>query len=118
MAASTLPLEIEQVVYAGTDLLREYRWLPDGTNPPPSFDTWTAAFLVGPQRGAAVISHNTIDGGITLGADGLITLRLTAAETRTLAGNSLSYIVDLTAPDGFVERFMRGRITLVRDVEP
>ncbi len=114
MALRSLPVEMEQVVYTGADWRRQYRWLPDGTNPQ-DFTTWSARMLIGPPRGEAIL--NLTDGnGITLGADGVITLRLTPNQTLSLSGGQLAYVLDIIDQDGFITRFARGRLTVVQDV--
>ncbi len=115
MTVQTLPVEQEQVVYAGTTFQRQYRWLYDSYHAQ-DFSGWDARFLIGPVRGPRVLTLGTDTGGVSLGTDGLITLRLTASQTEALAGQ-LIYAVDLIDTAGAITRFLRGRLTLVRELE-
>lgn len=117
MAVRPLPIEIELVIYAATTLLRQFRWLPDGTNPQ-DFTGWTAVCLIGPRGGEAMYELSSATGGVVLDADGTVTVNLSPADTEDLRGIGLYWQLDLTDPDGFVQRFIRGRVTVVRDVEP
>ena len=116
MALSRLPVDQEMVVYAGTDLLREYRWLPDGVTGQ-DFTGWSARLLLGPARGTALIQLQTPDDGLTLTADGRIKLHITAEQNADWITANLIYVLDLTDPTGFVLRFMRGRVTVIRELE-
>lgn len=117
MAVRTLPLEIELVIYAGTTFRREFRWLPDGVAAV-DFTDWSASMLIGPQRAVALTELSTINGGIVLTTTGQILLNLSPAATKTLPAGTLSYSLDLTDPSDFIMRFMRGRVSIVHDVEP
>ncbi len=114
MALRSLPVDMEQVVHTGADWRRQYRWLVDGTTPQ-DFGGWSARMLIGPARSEATLTL-TVSDGITLGPNGLITLRLTPTQTQMLSGAQYGYVVDLIDPNGFVMRFMRGRLTVVQDV--
>lgn len=119
MVTRSLPVEIEQVVYAGTDLLRQYRWLPDGVTPQ-DFTDWTGVMLVGPPKGTATLTldSETVGSGLTLSADGIISIHLTAVQTAALTAATLIYVLDLTDHDGVTLRFMRGRLVIVRELDP
>lgn len=117
MAVRPLPIEIELVIYARTNLRRRFRWLPDGTNAQ-DFTGWTALCLIGPRGGEAIYELDTTNQGVVLGADGLITVSLDDSETDAVKGTGLYWQLDLSDPTGFVQRFLRGRVTVVRDVEP
>lgn len=117
MAVHTLPLTLDLVVYSRTSLFRQYRWKPDGTNPV-DMHLWTAEMLIGPQGGTAVLTL-TDGAGITLDAAGLITISLTAAQVADLpTSRDLYYQLDLIDTDDYRFRFVRGRVTVVVDVEP
>lgn len=109
-------MEQELEVFAGTDFLREYRWLPDAVTPQ-DFTGWSARMFIGPARGVATLTLTT-GAGITLGTDGLITIHLDPIQTDALVAPNLTFVLDLVDPNGFVLRFLRGHIRLVRDVEP
>ncbi len=116
MAVQTLPVEVELVIYAGTTFRRQFRWLPDGETGQ-DFTGWSGRFLLGPARGVALRQLSTDDTGMTMDADGLITVELSADDTDLPAG-VLFYVLDLTDPDGVVTRLLRGRCSVVIDVEP
>lgn len=110
----SLPVDLEQVVYTGADWRRQYRWLPDGITPA-NFAGWGARMLIGPPRGEATVILTAGD-GILLGDDGIITVRLTPARTKSMSGSQYNYVFDLIDDTGFVLRFMRGRMIVVQDV--
>lgn len=116
MAARTLPLEIDMVIYGGATFHREFRWLPSGGTPQ-DFTGWAGLMLIGVQRGKALVELSTHNGGVHLGSDGLIVLEVPAEDTDQLKASNLFYSLDLTDQNGKVTRFMRGRISVVRDVE-
>ncbi len=116
MAAKTLPLDLDLVIWAGTTFRREFRWLPDGDTPL-DFTGWSAQMLIGPSRGIATVALTTDNGGITLTGVGQILLNLPPAQTSALKHGVMVYDLDLTDPTGYVQRFMRGRISVVHDVE-
>lgn len=116
MVLRTLPIEIEQHVYAGTDFYKQYRWLPDGQNPQ-DFTGWSATWLIG-TAGTATHELGSGTGEVGLASTGVITLHLDPTFTAALTGTSMSYTLDLTDPGtGYVMRFMRGRLTIVHDLE-
>lgn len=115
MAQYSLPLAYDMTVYTGTSYRREFRWLPDGVNPI-DFTGWTARMLIGAQGGTADLELTSTT-GITLGTDGKLTITLTPAQTANLAGGITYYQLDLTEPDGFVRRFLRGKVSVVVDVK-
>jgi len=117
MAVRTLPIEIDLVVYADTTLRRHFRWLPDGVTPV-DFTGWSALCLIGPRGGEAFYELTSSDGGVELSINGEIVVNLSAEETGAFTGSSYFWQLDLTDPDGFVQRFIRGRVSVVRDVEP
>lgn len=116
MAQNTLPLNYEIVVYSGTSYRREFRWLPDGTNPI-DFTGWAGRMLIGAQLAPADIDLNTTNGGVSLTANGQIIIRLTPVQTAVLRAPITYYNLDLTEPDGFVRRFLRGKVSVVVDVK-
>ncbi len=116
MPQNTLPLNYEIVVYSGTSFKREFRWYQDGTTPV-NFTGWKALMLVGNQQAQAVVELSTENGGITLTADGRITMLMTPAQTMLFKPPLVYYNFDLIEPDGFVRRFLRGRVSVVVDVK-
>lgn len=116
MALRPLPVEIELVIYTGTTLRREFRWIPDGVIPQ-DFTGWSGDARIGPRGGEALYELSSTDGGVELTTDGKVIVNLTAAETAPLKGTGLFWQVDLTDPGNFVQRLIRGRVTVVRDVE-
>jgi hypothetical protein len=121
VAAGNLPIQVDLVMYAATTFHREFRWLPDGVIAQ-DFTGWSAVMLIGPLRGAALYELSSSGGGLTLSGDGLVTVTLPASATEALATvENLAYQLDLsepTEPDATVTRFLRGRCSVVRDVDP
>lgn len=115
MAVQNLPLDYDIVLYSGTSYRREFRWLPDGTNPI-DFTGYSAIMRFG-QPGMPALVELSVGSGITLKLDGNIYIELTPAQTRALRPGIAYYNLDLTEPSGFVQRFLRGRVSLVVDVE-
>lgn len=116
MPQNTLPLNYEIVVYSGTSFRREFRWMSEGTIPV-DFTGWQAQMLVGAQQAPAVLDLNTTNGAVTLTADGRITIVMTPEQTMWLKPPLVYYNFDLIEPDGFVRRFLRGRVSVVVDVK-
>lgn len=117
MAVKALPLEIDLVIYARTTFRREFRWLPDGAAPI-DFTDWSATLLIGPNRGTALAALTSTNGGVTLTAAGQILLSMPPAQTTYLPNGQYTYALDLSDPTGYVMRFLRGRVSVVHDVEP
>lgn len=118
MSTRSLPLDYDIVVYSGTSYRREFRWLPDGITPI-DFVGWDAVLRVGQQSAAAELELTPGNGGIALTSLGQIIVLMTPTQTADLKGGRASfYNLDLTQPDGFVRRFLRGRISVVLDVKP
>ena len=116
MAVKTLPLDLELVIYAGTTLHREYRWIPE-TGVPLDFTGWTGLLLIGPYGGTAVYELTPGD-GLDLTTDGRIIFELDPTETEDLLGRpDLAYQLDLTDTTGYTLRFIHGRVSVWRDVE-
>jgi hypothetical protein len=118
MPVRTLPLDYDLTIYSGTTFRRDFRWSPDG-NAPVDFTGWSGSMLIGPYHSAAIKTLDTAaNGGMALSALGVISITLSPVFTLTLspADTPLNYQLDLTDPGGFAIRFMRGRITVVRDV--
>lgn len=118
MGQKSLPLTYDIVVYSGTSYRREFRWLPDGINPV-DFTGWDAVMRVGVQLGTAQLELTPTNGGITLSSTGQIVATITPEQTSSLQGGKvIFYNLDLTSPDGFVRRFLRGKVSVVVDVRP
>ncbi len=115
MAVQTLPVYLDLTVYAGTSFRREFRWRPAGTDGQ-DFTGWTASFRIGPAQG---VPFKTITDatGITLGSDGTFIVAMSPTDTDALTAGTFFYVLDLTNPDGFVLRLLRGRLNVVRDLE-
>ena len=116
MAAYTLPLNYEITVFSGTSYLREFRWLPDSVSPQ-DFTGWSAQMLLGATSAEADVELSTDNGGITLTTVGQIIVTMTPVQTAALKPPITYYNLDLTQPDGFVRRFLRGRVSVVVDVK-
>jgi len=112
----TAPVDVELTVHPGASFRREFRWLPDGDDAQ-DLTGYTATLLIGPARGRAAYTLTSAPGGgISLGADGLISVVLHAEETADMTGGAWRYVIDLRAPDGTVTRLLRGRLIVVNDV--
>jgi len=116
MANNSLPLNYEIVVYSGTSYRREFRWLPDGANAI-DFTGWAATMLVGQQLAPADVELTDTNAGITLTSIGQIIIEMTPFQTAALSPPIAYYNLDLIEPDGFVRRFLRGRVSVVVDVK-
>jgi hypothetical protein len=115
-ATTTLPLDYALVVYSGTNFRREFRWLPDGVTGM-DFTGWSATMPIGfPGAIGALILTDT-NGGIILSSTGQIIINLQPVDTILLKPGVVNYNLDLTDPDGYVRRFLRGRISVVQDVK-
>lgn len=115
MGIQTLPLDYELVIYSGTSFRREFRWLPDGSTPM-DFTGWSASMLIGSVGATALIALTDTNGGLTLTTAGQIIIELSPGQTSALRPGVASYNLDLTAPDGYVRRFLRGRVSVIQDV--
>lgn len=116
MAHNSLPLNYELVIYAATSFRREFRWLPDGSTPN-DFTGWSAQMLLGGQNSEADVTLTSEPGGgIELTAAGQVRITMTPQQTAALVPPLRYYNLDLTDPDGFVRRFLRGRVSVVVDV--
>lgn len=117
MSSRSLPLDYDVVIYAGTSFKRQFRWLPDGLTAI-DFTGWYGQMRVGqPLNVADVVLDSGTAGGITLGSDGFLTILMTPVQTAGLVSSVTWYNVDLTQPDGFIRRFLRGRVSVVVDVK-
>ncbi len=116
MPQKNLPLDYDIVIYSGTSYRREFRWLPDGKNPI-DFTGWTSVMRIGPQRAQADVELSTENGGVTL-SNGRVIILMTPAQTMLPKNVITYYNLDLIQPDGFVRRFLRGRVSVVVDVMP
>lgn len=116
MATYALPLNYDITIYAGTSYRREFRWLPDGTDPV-DFTGWSAMMLIGQSQNVADVELSDANGGITLTPAGQIIVEMTPFQSAALHPPVAYYNLDLTEPDGFVRRFLRGRVSVVVDVK-
>lgn len=117
MAATlTLPLDYGLVVYSGTNFRREFRWLPDGTSGM-DFTGWSAIMPIGAMGTVGTLVLTNTNGGLILSATGQIIINMQPADTALLKSGVVNYNLDLTSPDGYVRRFLRGRISVVQDVK-
>jgi hypothetical protein len=116
MAVQTLPLDYELVVYSGTNYRREFRWLPDGVTPM-DFTGWTAIMPIGSVGATASLLLSSTNGGVTLSAAGQIVIELSPAQSTALPAGVTYYNLDLTDTNGYVRRFLRGRISVIQDVK-
>lgn len=117
MAATLrLPLDYSLVVYSGTNFRREFRWLPDGTTGM-DFTGWSAIMPIGNAGTVGTTVLTDTNGGIILSSTGQIIINMAPSDTASLASGVVSYNLDLTDPDGYIRRFLRGRISVVQDVK-
>lgn len=117
MAATlTLPLEYGLVVYSGTNYRREFRWLPDGTTGM-DFTGWTAIMPIGAMGAVGTLILTDTNGGVILSGTGQIIINMTPVDTGLLKNGVINYNLDLTDPNGYIRRFLRGRISVIQDVK-
>lgn len=112
---SPLPLNYDIVIYAGTSYKRQFRWLPDSITPL-DFTGWDAHMYIGQPLLVADMELSVTGGELTLSTDGYITVEMTPQRTGELVKSTTWYNLDLTQPDGFIRRFLRGRVSVVYDV--
>jgi hypothetical protein len=117
MSTRSLPLDYDIVVYSGTSFKREFRWYPDGTLPQ-DFTGWDARMLIGQPSNIADLELSTTTGGIALTQQGQIVIFMPPTVTALLPTSASFYVLDLIQPDGFIRRFLRGRVSVVVDVKP
>ena len=115
MAVQTLPVNIDLTVYTGTSFRREFHWRPNG-GAGQDFTGWAASFRIGPQHGTPAYTF-TSGHGVTFGADGQFIVLLTPSQTIAMSPGTYFYVLDLTDPTGFILRILRGRLSVVRDLE-
>jgi hypothetical protein len=114
MPVQQLPVNIDLVVFTGTTFRRQFRWKPGGVGQ--DFTGWTAEFKIGPARGDLMRTLSET-GGVQLDNDGTVTVLMEAEETETLQAGTWKYMLDLANPAGEVLRLLRGRMSIVRDME-
>ena len=117
MSTRSLPLDYDIVVYSGTNFKREFRWYPDSVNPQ-DFTGWSARMLIGQPLNVADLTLSTADGSIALTSTGQIVIVMTPDQTDALRPSASAYNLDLIQPDGFIRRFLRGRVSVIIDVKP
>ena len=80
---------------------------------------YTAQFIIsfgtGPTQGLTITSTGTSP-GITLNATGEIMVFLTPAQTISIQAGKHAYALELTSPDGFKTRVLRGTLTNIARV--
>lgn len=116
MSTRSLPLDYDIVVYSGTNFRQEFRWYPDSVNPQ-DFTGWTARMMIGQPLFVADLEL-TDGAGITLTTAGQVIVDMDPVQTALLRNSVSFYNLDLIQPDGFVRRFLRGRMSVVVDVKP
>lgn len=119
MAVQTLPIEYEITCYARTTLRRQFRWLSDGVNPQ-DFTGWSAVMLIGPSMVGNIATHelSTATTGLALTNDGRVLIEVPVSETSTWATGTSRYTLDLTDGTGYTVRFLRGRFSVVHELDP
>ncbi len=116
MATTSVPVTFGLWIYTGASFRREFRWKPGGTDYQ-DFTGWAARMAIGQVTGPILTTLSTAAGTITLGSDGSIKLEMDDDHTSLLPPGTYSYALDLIDPSGFVMRFMRGRVEVIRDVQ-
>ncbi len=114
MPVQTLPVNIDLVVYTGTTFRRQFRWKPGGVGQ--DFTGWSAEFTIGRSAGTPM-RVLTETSGVQLDNDGTVTVHMDSAETQTLTPGTWKYLLDLISPTEEVIRLIRGRFSVVRDLE-
>lgn len=110
-----LPLRRDYVIYQGGTFKRAYRWVVDGVGR--DLSDWTGAMQVRKRAADPVpqLTLTTENGGITLAADGTITIYATDELTAAMTSSGV-YDVKLENADGEVITFMLGEATLIKGV--
>lgn len=90
------------------------------TRPPMDLTGWTAKHEIRSSIDSTDVlnSLTTENGGITLGADGSITLHMTAAQSTALGAINGVYNLELIDPTGIVWRFAEGAVCVSPDFPP
>lgn len=112
MAAAKYKLKLEQ----GTTLRKLFTWKAAGVAM--DFTGYTARMQIRPDIDSTEIiaSLTTENGGIELGADGVFTLFISAADTALFTFDSAVYDLEFVAPNGDVIRLMQGAVSLSLEV--
>ena len=118
-----LPFALNMTIYQGATWRRSFRWLPAGT--PADLTGWSGRMQIradppdaetengDADPGDMLLELTTTNGGIALGADGVIALYATDTATATLPTyTSNRYDLELVNPGGEVTRWCMGRITV------
>lgn len=114
--ATTLPTRYPLSVYTGATFRQVFRWKPDGITGQ-DLTGWTAILYLGISGRVPVIIVDT-DTGITLDDQGTIGVTVSAAATRPLKPGVYQYNLDLIDAGGYVIRFARGRVDVIKDAGP
>lgn len=121
MSKATLPISRPLVIWQGATFRQAFRWSLGGVGV--DLTGWTAHMQVRRFPAAATPIVDLTDGnGITLGADGSVTVVIDAAASAALPALRGVYDLRLTRPDGEVVPFLTGvaivAASVTRDVAP
>ena len=122
--------EIDLLITQGADNTYAFAYsLDDGTGPVPvDLAGWSARMQIRRKVGGAIWHELTGTNGITLGADGSITVSIPHTVTENPAWDAYSKLIDgepqalgvydleLIDPTGTVTRFLQGAVTVSPDV--
>lgn len=111
MPAAKLNLNIEQ----GTSYTKRLVWRDKNKRPVP-LTGYSARMQIRPTVASTevILELSTVNGRITLGAGGAITLTLNPSETSQLKAGV--YDLELTDGDGRVTRLIEGKVTVSPEV--
>ena len=85
--------------------------------PPVDLTGATARMQIRDQIGGQVLLELTTDnGGLAITGPGTITRTISAADTAAIAWASAVYDLEVQYPDGTVQRYLQGAVTVIREV--
>lgn len=109
-----LPARHDWTVYRRTPFRCVLRWLPAGDGLGADLTGWSGVVRIG-IKGGDVLAEDVLE----VDGDGHVIAEIPAETTADLPLDvELRHEIDLTDPDGFVTRFLRGRTWVFSDVEP
>jgi hypothetical protein len=97
-----MPFSHNLKIHAGADLAEGFGWVEN--NQPVDLTGWhaMAQFRAKADDAEALLTLSTDTGGIVLGANGSIDIKLTRAQTTALTWRSAAWDLSLKDPDGLV----------------
>lgn len=118
----SIPANIDLTIYQGQTLNKKFKWRTGKTvadSTPVDLTGCTARMQVRERLASdtALLELTTENGGIALGgADGTITMQMSAADTTAIEWRRGVYDLEIEFPDGTVIRRLQGRVTVSQEV--